>query len=123
MKFYTSYFGNIGSLPKDAVLVSISLWSPRDWKGKHIKQLAPTEDILREYKRKPDAERYTRRYVEEVLAGHSAERLVEALKAKWGDGTYIFLCYERPGKFCHRRLVAAWLEAVGIPCPEYPTQC
>jgi hypothetical protein len=30
------------------------------------------------------------------------------------------LCWEAPGKFCHRRLVAAWLEdALGIDVPEY----
>jgi hypothetical protein len=32
----------------------------------------------------------------------------------------VLLCWEPPGKFCHRRLVAVWLEeALGIEVPEY----
>lgn len=32
----------------------------------------------------------------------------------------ILLCWEPPGKFCHRRLVAEWLEShLGIEVPEY----
>jgi uncharacterized protein (DUF488 family) len=31
----------------------------------------------------------------------------------------ILLCWEAPGKFCHRRLVAAWLEKhLGVTVPE-----
>jgi hypothetical protein len=30
----------------------------------------------------------------------------------------VFLCFEKPGEFCHRRVLADWLESVGIPCPE-----
>jgi len=31
----------------------------------------------------------------------------------------ILLCWEAPGKFCHRRLVAEWLEEhLGRPVPE-----
>jgi uncharacterized protein (DUF488 family) len=31
----------------------------------------------------------------------------------------VLLCYEKPGDFCHRRLVAAWIkEGTGIDVPE-----
>jgi hypothetical protein len=31
----------------------------------------------------------------------------------------IMLCWEPPGKFCHRRLVAKWLEeCLGVTVPE-----
>jgi len=33
----------------------------------------------------------------------------------------ILLCWEPPGKFCHRGLVAAWLEEkLGVQVPELP---
>lgn len=116
--FYTSYFGNIKNLPKDAILISVSLWTPRNFKGKHIKQLAPTEDILMEYKRTGDQNRYVRRYFKEVLGIRSADGLVEAIKQKWGDGDVVFLCYEKYG-FCHRHLIATWLESRGYDCTEW----
>jgi len=32
----------------------------------------------------------------------------------------ILLCWEKPGEFCHRRLVAEWLEReLGVEVPEY----
>jgi hypothetical protein len=37
-----------------------------------------------------------------------------------GEDT-ILLCWEAPGKFCRRRLVAAWLEEkLGVQVPELP---
>jgi uncharacterized protein (DUF488 family) len=31
----------------------------------------------------------------------------------------ILLCWEKPGEFCHRRLVAEWIEAaLGVKVPE-----
>ena len=96
--YYTSYFGNIGNLPENAILVSISLWSPKGWKGKHIKQLAPTESILCEYKRCPNIQRYCERFQKEILDGHSARKLDALIRERWGDGDVIFLCYEKPGQ-------------------------
>ena len=31
----------------------------------------------------------------------------------------ILLCYEKPGDFCHRHLVADWLTKNGTECKEY----
>lgn len=117
--YCTSYFGNVNALPKNAILISISLWSPRGWRGKHIKQLAPTEDILREYQRDPNIARYCDRFQKEVLAGHDPKKLDKAIRERWGDGDVFFLCYEKPNKFCHRRLVAKWMEDSGFSCPEW----
>ena len=51
---------------------------------------------------------YARRYNEEVLS---------KLDALGKDA--ILLCGEMPGTFCHRRLVARWLEEeLGISVPE-----
>jgi hypothetical protein len=29
------------------------------------------------------------------------------------------MCYEKPGSFCHRHLVAEWLRENGFDCREY----
>lgn len=45
-----------------------------------------------------------------------------ACKAGMPDGARIvWLCFEdlsKPDAWCHRRMLADWLEAAGIPCPE-----
>ena len=116
--FYTSYFSNVDKLPKEMVLISISLWSPKDWKGWKLRSLAPTQEILVEYKRRPDVKRYTERYENEVLGAKDCKLLVDSLNAKFKGKDICFLCYEKSG-FCHRHLVADWLEANGYDCEEW----
>lgn len=39
--------------------------------------------------------------------------------AGWRSKKQVPVCWEAPGEFCHRRLVAAWLEtALGVTVPE-----
>lgn len=117
--FYTSYFAKVESLPQDMVLISISLWSPKWWRGWKMKSLAPTEDILRTYKRDGDIVRYTKRFENEVLGIKDCAKMVTDLKSKFGEKDICFLCYEGTEKFCHRHLVAKWLNEHGYACREW----
>jgi hypothetical protein len=43
------------------------------------------------------------------------------LAAKKSRARLVWLCFDdltKPGAWCHRRMLADWLEACGIPCPE-----
>lgn len=56
------------------------------------------------YKRQEiDHEEYTRRYLERLKKQDPV-----AVAMKIPDGA-VLLCYEGPGKFCHRHLAAQWL--------------
>lgn len=58
-------------------------------------------------------EEYTRRYRSEILSGLNPLEVYSEL-----DNS-VLLCWERAGAFCHRRIVADWLEnAVGKPVLE-----
>lgn len=35
------------------------------------------------------------------------------------DWHIALICYEKPSDFCHRHLVADWLNKNGIPCEEW----
>lgn len=57
---------------------------------------------------------YTDLYNELVLSKLNPHKVVEDL------GTDpIMICYEKPGEFCHRHLVAKWLQTAGYPVEEY----
>ena len=65
-------------------------------------------------------EDYRRRYAEQLAALDAA-----AVRADLHDlaagAEPVLLCWERPGQFCHRRLVADWLkETLGEDVPEHP---
>lgn len=61
-----------------------------------------------------DEDEYTRLYQEEVLSKLDPGEVY----AELGDDA-ILLCWERPGAFCHRQLVAGWFEEkLGASVPE-----
>lgn len=107
----TSYF----SLYKKPDAVGIAMVTP-DWYGpcRTYPDLFPKKSFLFKYKKDHNEEDYIQAYYEQVLSKLDPEKVYEDLK----DNT--LLCWEKAGKFCHRRLVAAWLElSLGVEVPEY----
>lgn len=89
--------------------------------GPSYKKLAPPEDLFIRYKlnRRVSVGQYTREYQECVLDGLDPFKVYRELSNLVPDQEPILCCYCRPGIFCHRRLVANWLEiALGEPILE-----
>jgi len=107
----TSYFAKAHSLPN---AISIAVKSPDFYTGRVYLPLAPTWEILIDYKKNHDIHIYTENYVSEILLPLDPEQVYEEL------GKYsILLCWEAPDKFCHRRIVAKWLQdSLGVKIPE-----
>lgn len=111
-KIYTSYYGN-RDLPKNAILIAVSAKVPDGFKVfEHAKSLAPTWDIYNEYKQRGDHNRYALRYKIEVLAKLDRARVYYRLNTIMRNNKkdVILLCYEKPNEFCHRHLIAEWLD-------------
>lgn len=108
----TSNFARSGSDPK---AVAISRSQPRGWTGCVFEPLAPSWRLVQMAKSGAiDEGEYTRRYREEVLSKLDPARVYVDL----GEAA-VLLCWERPGAFCHRRLVAEWFEEMlGVSVPE-----
>jgi len=107
-KVKTSYFSSKLWRGKNAVAISQGM--PKWYKGREYKALAPSWELVMI----KDTEEYTRRYRNEVLNRLDPKKVYKDL----GDDA-ILLCWEKPGEFCHRRLVAEWLEeTLGIEVPE-----
>ena len=101
----TSYYSKNSNHPN---AVAISAKVPEFYTGKHVKILAPSWSIFKEYKddeSNPIAiSRYTERFYNEILSKLNPIEIFNLL----GENA-VLLCYEAPGKFCHRHLVAEWL--------------
>ncbi len=91
--------------------VSISQGAPWWYKGRRYMPLAPSRELI---KLVEDESLYRRLYYEQVLSRLDPKQTYSEL-----GPDAIMLCWESPGKFCHRRLVAEWLEnALGIKIDE-----
>lgn len=98
----TSYFGK----KCKGNTVAICRYPPSWWTGRVFKELAPSAKLLSDYIGKGIAEEvFGLRYYEETLSRLDPKAIFDEL----GEDS-ILLCYEKPGNFCHRRLVADWLE-------------
>lgn len=108
---YTSYYAIARRFSKDS-LVAISLYVPKNLNMPRYTKLAPTKQILQDWKHYGNVEQYIGDYYDQVLSKLNPDEVAEELDGK------VLLCYEKAGQFCHRHIVAAWLEKAGHPCKE-----
>lgn len=109
---YTSYFAMAHKIEDKDKLLSIALWPPKNTNIQWTPYLAPTKEILLRYKEDHDEEAYTKAYRAQVLDILDVDKVAAYLQGR------ILLCYERPEAFCHRHIVAQWLNENGYECEE-----
>ena len=119
MKIYTSYFAKGKTLRAQKIkMISIALYPPPRIKCDTMLNLAPTHSILHDKYRTDD--RYTHRYLSEVLGKLDAKKILEQIKAISHGSDVALCCYEAPDDFCHRHIVAQWLyEQTGTEVEEF----
>ena len=106
---FTSNFKIAGHFPE---VVAISRGIPRGWQGRRYLLLAPPRNLIR----MADPERFIRLYRAEILDRLDARKVLEDL----GGDDFLMLCWEPPGQFCHRQVVATWLKKeLGLEVPEF----
>ena len=116
---YTSYFAKVNKLPDNIVPISISAKPPRGYKGLQYKKLAPTYQILMDWKETGDTETYIEEYDDNVLSNFKPVKIVTELIQMSEGKDIALICFEKPDDFCHRHLVAEWLTNAGFECSEY----
>ena len=119
---YTSYFAKLSKLPSNITPIAICGKSPEWYKGIQYKKLAPKWSFFSIWKQTHDNEYYIKHFNEEVLNTLNVETVIKELYSlanKNRDEDIVLICYEKPGDFCHRHLVADWLTSHGYPVEEY----
>lgn len=119
---YTSYFAKLSKLPSNITPIAICGKSPEWYKGIQYKKLAPKWSFFSVWKQTHDNDYYIQHFNEEVLSPINADDIIHELYSLAGknqDEDIVLICYEKPGDFCHRHLVAEWLTSHGYPVEEY----
>lgn len=116
---YTSYFAKLKSLPEDVVPISICGKAPDWYTGYQYKKLAPKYDFFMKWKETQDNDYYIDCFNKQVLNNLNVDEVLEELYKLSNNKDIVLLCYETPDKFCHRHLVADWLNKSGFHCEEY----
>ncbi|MCC5653477.1 DUF488 domain-containing protein [Nostoc sp. XA013] len=101
MTVFTSYYR--GKIRGEAI--SISLYPPKNWKGKHLPLFAPTPELLKWWKASAQdtaaQEEYTREFRKTL---DSRQQLIQlwVRKQKENPQDITLCCFEKTGDFCHR---------------------
>lgn len=95
--------------------VAICIYPPINWTGLQYPALEPDRQAFYAIKAGTiTKEQYEKLYRENVLSKLDPKKIYEMFKNN------VLLCWEEPGEFCHRRIVAAWIEEnLGIDVPEW----
>ncbi len=103
----TSNFKRAWSHPK---AVNIARFPPRNWRGRNYFALAPEPWMLK----LNNILQYDKVFKEQILGRLAPRKVYEEL----GEDA-VLLCFEAPGEYCHRRVVAEWLEkSLGVRVSE-----
>lgn len=121
MNIYTSYFAKVKQLQESGFnnLVCVAGYAPKFFydipNARFYPDLAPRKDWFWEWKNnRLSNDWYVEKYSETVLSKLNPENVVEDL----GDNA-VMICYEKPGDFCHRHIIADWLHKnTGIEVKE-----
>ena len=108
MPIYTSYFANYRNFPQGAQVIGVTRKPPAgiiNWY-----QLAPSQQLLNEYKYGNLSEQeYSQRYLNELAQLNQEEIVNRLLELEKQFTNIVLCCYEKRGKFCHRNILAQWL--------------
>lgn len=110
MKIYTGYFDILEKLPQDIIPISICGKAPDWYNGIQYKKLAPKLKFFLEWKENKDNNFYVKHFNEEVLSKLDKDKVLSELYNLSDGKDIILICYEKPDEFCHRHLVANWLD-------------
>lgn len=124
LMIYTSYFGQLKNLPDNIIPISICRKAPTWYTGIQYKKLAPKYDFYMKWKEDHDNEHYIKCFNKQVLSKLEATEVVIDFSIlscyfNMGKSDICLICYEKPGEFCHRHLVAEWLRSNGFRCEEW----
>lgn len=107
MNIYTSYFSKAVFLDESKyMVVAISRYVPMGFSGVRELIFAPSRKLLMSYKKGLSQGLYTQMFLNELRNEDCLYSVFKDL-ARLSHGRDIVLCcYEKPGDFCHRRLIA-----------------
>lgn len=117
---YTGYYAKLKKYEEDGLYpIAISVKVPDSYTKAYWDDFAPRyEDFLEWKSGRIDNMEFTSRYKGwlDSLNKQEIRDVLEELK----NETIVFLCYEKAGDFCHRHILADWLEEnIGVRVEEY----
>ena len=117
MRIYTSYFANYRRLNAAGIkIICVAIGRPKFLQAPQMLNVAPTRYMV---SGPCGREEYLKLY-DQILARQNAHQVVKQIEMFSGGGDVALCCYEKPGDFCHRHILAKWItDNTGIEVNEF----
>ena len=117
MVIYTSYFGNIRKLTAAGIIpICVAVGKPKFFFGPQMLNVAPTRYMISSA---CSEQEYIKLY-NGILERQNAFKVRSQITELSGGKNVALCCYEKPGDFCHRHMLAQWLtNKTGTPISEF----
>lgn len=113
MQVFTSCFSSARRLDPDRYfVVSIARFPPKWFQGFRCYVLAPSADLLNRYHNGLSQYHYGVRYRRDVLGHIDVHKVFEDLARLACGRDIVLCCFEPAFEFCHRRLLARYVQEV-----------
>ena len=105
MKIFTSYFGNSRKLKEAGIkIICVAIGKPRFIAGiPQMLNVCPTRYMV---SGPCSHDEYLKLY-DRILASQDANQVVKQIEMLSGGKDVALCCYEKPGDFCHRHILAS----------------
>ncbi len=118
MRVFTSYFDNAGYLTEQGfVCVGISRFPPEKFKDNNLYIVAPSVELLTKVKNGVyTKEQYRYAYLQEIrmISIDEIRKTIEHIASESGNNDIVLYCYETPELFCHRHILAEYLNSFNL---------
>lgn len=117
MRIYTSYFANSRKLNEAGIrIICVAIGRPRFIKAPQMLNVCPTRYMV---SGPCSREEYLKLY-DQILSEQDAHQVVKQIESLSGGKDVALCCYEKPGDFCHRHILAKWItDNTGIDVKEF----
>lgn len=123
-KIYTTYLSKMKYVPENTMKVIVMRFPPFLKEAEdmiHSPNLSPTNELFSAYKKNNDWEDFEKKFKEQMYSlketMDTIDELIEALDSEDGNDICL-ICCEKDNTFCHRRLLAEYLQSLGYEWEE-----
>ena len=110
-KIYTSYFGNLSKLERNGIKpISIALFPSKWYDEDELQDLAPDLTIFTGYKENIITEERFKKFYEYKIRQIGKEKILKMIENIAKGQDVALICFEAPGCFCHRHILADYLD-------------
>lgn len=122
LKIYTSYFGNYKNIPQEYQCISIANSKPKGLNIPTWTDVVPNWNNVKEFKEQQiTACEFIKRYISDLTYDSPLKHFDYLEKYEDKVEAVVLLCWEKSADFCHRTILADYLQTIGFDVEEYST--